>query len=150
METVYRRGQSRLYFLRRQRSFNISRHLLCSVYQTVVASALFFAVVCWGEGARMGDRSRVNKIVKKAGFVVGIELDTVQQVAERRILSKLRSIMNNPSHSLHALGVMNSSTFSHRLIATKCKSERSRKSFLSVAIRCLMCCDDNMNYLYCV
>ncbi len=153
MEMVYRKGQSQLYFLRRLRSFNISRHLLCSIFQTVVASALFFAVVCWGEGAHMGDISRVNKLkvlVKKAGFVVCIEFDTVQQVAERRILSKLRSIMNNPSHSLHALGVMNSSNFSHRLIAPKCKSEHSRKSFLSVAIRCVMCCDDNMNYLYCI
>ncbi len=147
---MYRKGQSRIYFLRRPRSFNISRHLLCSIYQTVVASALFFAVVCWGEGARMGDRSRVNKLGKKAGFVVCIEFDTVQKMAERRILSKLRSIMNNPSHSLHALGVMNSSTFSHRLIAPKCKSEHSRKSFLSVAIRCLIWCDDNMNYLYCI
>lgn len=135
MEMVYRKGQSRLYFLRRLRSFNISRHLLCSVYQTVVASALFFAAVCWGEGARLGDRNRVNKLVKKAGSVVGIEFDTAQQVAEWRILSKLRSVMNNPSHSLHALGVINSSTFSHRLIAPKCKSERSKKSFLSVAIR---------------
>ncbi|KAK3525722.1 hypothetical protein QTP70_006741 [Hemibagrus guttatus] len=36
-----RRGQSRLYFLRRLASFNICRKLLQMFYQTVVASALF-------------------------------------------------------------------------------------------------------------
>ena len=44
MEAVYRKGQGRVYFLRRLRSFNICEPLLHSV----VASALFFAVACWG------------------------------------------------------------------------------------------------------
>lgn len=90
LETVYKKGQSRLYFLRRLRSFNICRPLLCNVYQTVVASALFFAVVCWGGGAHMGDLNRVNKLIKKAGSVVGTEFDMIQHVAEKRILSKIK------------------------------------------------------------
>ena len=43
---LYKRGQSRLYFLRRLRSFNICRKLLWMFYQSVVASVLFYAVVC--------------------------------------------------------------------------------------------------------
>lgn len=127
------------------RPFNISFPLLCSVYQTVVASALFFAVVCWGQGAHIGDLSRVNALIKMAGSVVSMEFDTVQQVAEQRTLSKLKSIMNNPSHPLHALRVINSNTFSHRLIAPKFKSEPCRKSFLYVVIR-LCCVVDSINY----
>ncbi|KAI3354702.1 hypothetical protein L3Q82_019194, partial [Scortum barcoo] len=45
-----------------------------SVYHTVVTSALFFAVVCWREGLRTADKNRLNKLIKKAGSVVGTEL----------------------------------------------------------------------------
>ena len=47
-EALYRKGQSNLYFLRRLRSFKVCNRLLQMFYQSVVASVLFFGVVCWG------------------------------------------------------------------------------------------------------
>ncbi|KAI3374554.1 hypothetical protein L3Q82_021128 [Scortum barcoo] len=47
-DALCRKGQSRLYFLRRLASFNICKKLLQIFYQSVVASALLYAVVCWG------------------------------------------------------------------------------------------------------
>ncbi|KAI4890987.1 hypothetical protein NFI96_031382 [Prochilodus magdalenae] len=47
-DILYRKGQSRLYFLRRLGSFNICRKLLQMFHQTLVSSCLFYAVVCWG------------------------------------------------------------------------------------------------------
>ena len=43
---LYKKAQSRMYFLRRLRSFNICRKLLRMFYQSVVASVLFYSVVC--------------------------------------------------------------------------------------------------------
>ena len=48
VDAIYKKGQSRLYFLRRLRSFNVCNKLLRMFYQSVVASVLFYAVVCWG------------------------------------------------------------------------------------------------------
>ena len=45
IEAVYRRGQSRLFFLRWLRSFNVCSDMMCMFYHTVIESALFFAVV---------------------------------------------------------------------------------------------------------
>ncbi len=45
-EAVYKKGQTRLYFLRRLKSFNICRTMLKMFYESVVASAIFLAVVC--------------------------------------------------------------------------------------------------------
>ena len=45
---LYRKALSRRYFLYRLRSFNICRKLLWMFYQSVVASILFYHVVCWG------------------------------------------------------------------------------------------------------
>ena len=41
IEAVYRRGQSRLFFLRRLRSFNVCSDMMCMFYHTVIESALF-------------------------------------------------------------------------------------------------------------
>lgn len=64
--------------------------LLKIFYKSVVVSALFFAVKCWCGGIRAGEASRLNKLVMKAIFVVGLELDG----PETRILEK-------HSHPLH-------------------------------------------------
>ncbi len=40
---LYRKGQSRLFFLRRLRSFDVCSNLLLMFYQTVETSALFYA-----------------------------------------------------------------------------------------------------------
>jgi hypothetical protein len=132
---LYKKGQSRLYFLRRLRSFNVCSKLLHTFYQSVVASAIFFAVVCWGANIKAGDASRVNKLIRKASSVLGMSLDTLEEVAERRILAKLLAIMDNVTHPLHAMVMTQRSTFSHRLIPPRCARERYRRSFLPAAMR---------------
>ena len=44
---VYKKGMSRLYFLRKMRSFNVCSRMLEMFYQSVVASALFSSAICW-------------------------------------------------------------------------------------------------------
>ena len=55
IDTVYRKGQSRLFFLRWLRSFNVCSDMLCMFYHTVIESALFYAVVCW---QRVGQQTK--------------------------------------------------------------------------------------------
>ena len=64
-------------------------------YESVVASAIFFAVTCLGSGLKVTDNNRLHKLIRRAGEVVGEELDTLTIVAERRMLSKLQSILDN-------------------------------------------------------
>ena len=133
-EALYKKGQSRLYFLRRLRSFNICRTMLRMFYESVVASAILFAVVCWGSGLRAADTNKLNKLIRRASDIVGMELDTLTAVSNRRMLSKLRGITENGFHPLHDMLVKHRSTFSARLRLPKCTTERHRKSFLPVAI----------------
>ena len=93
-ETVYRNGQSRFYFLR--------KHSMCAarcckvLYQSVVASAIFFAAICWGNSIRAGDCKKLNQL--KAGSVLGAALELV---VERRMLRKLLNIMGNTTYPLN-------------------------------------------------
>ena len=45
--------------------------------------------------------NRLNKLIKKAGSVVGSEPVTLEEVAVNRILAKLIAIMDNVCHPLH-------------------------------------------------
>ncbi|KAK3541751.1 hypothetical protein QTP86_002393 [Hemibagrus guttatus] len=76
-DALCRRGQSRLYFLRRPASFNICKKLMQMFYQTVVASALFCVAVCWGGSIKKKDASHLDKLVKKVGSILGSELDSL-------------------------------------------------------------------------
>ena len=134
-DALCRKGQSRLYFLRRLASFNICKKLLQIFYQSVVASALMYAVVCWGGSLKKKDAARLDKLVRKAGSVVGTELDSLTSVAERRALNKLLSIADNPHHPLHGAISRQRSSFSDRLLSLSCSTDRLRKSFLPHAMR---------------
>ncbi|KAF7649768.1 hypothetical protein LDENG_00136670 [Lucifuga dentata] len=134
-DVLYGKGQSRLHLLRRLRSFGVCRTLLKTLYDTVVASAIFYAVVCWGGECTDRDRNRVNKLVRRASSVLGCCLDSVEVVSERRMLAKLTSIMDNTSHPLYETVRYLSSSFSSRLIHPHCKEQHYRRSFIPTAVR---------------
>ena len=74
----------------------------------------------WGIRLKVADVSRLNKLIRKASDVLGVELDTLTAVSDKRKLSKLRAILQYGSHPLHNALVEQRSTFSQRLIAPKC------------------------------
>lgn len=62
------------------------------------------------------DNNRVNKLIREANNVVCVEPDSPTEVSERRILSKLLSILHNPSRCLHLVlewSVFRKYSFSH-------------------------------------
>ncbi|TWW77216.1 hypothetical protein D4764_12G0006060 [Takifugu flavidus] len=66
-DAVYKKAMSRIYFLRILRSFRVCSRMLHMFYQSVMASTIFFAAVCWGAGIKAKDANRLNKPIKKAG-----------------------------------------------------------------------------------
>ena len=97
--------------------------LLRTFYDTVVASVIFYAVLCWGCEFSERDRKRRNKLVGRDGSVLGWTLAPVEVVEERRILDKLASIMSNSSHPLRETVAAQSSSFSKRLLHPAIKKE---------------------------
>uniref|UniRef100_A0A3Q1JNA6 C-type lectin domain-containing protein n=1 Tax=Anabas testudineus TaxID=64144 RepID=A0A3Q1JNA6_ANATE len=69
--------------------------------QSVEASAIFFAAVCWGGSIRSRDNNKLNKLIRKAGSVLGLHYSTAD--VEWRMLNKLLNIMESSSHPLHIL-----------------------------------------------
>ena len=122
---VYKKGLSRLHFLRRLRSFDVCNWMFQMLYQSVV-STIFFAVVWRGAGIKAKDANRLNKLKKNPEPLVGSKLVTLEEVVEHRMLAKLQAIMDNVSQPLHKTVDQLKSSFSNRLIQPRCLQERHR------------------------
>ena len=89
--------------------------MLRMFYQSVVASATFFGLVCWGSRLRAADANKINKIIRKAGSVLGVQLDSLLVVSvytaswtTTLTLSIRSSIMTNDMHigqRAHSVGL---------------------------------------------
>ena len=135
IEAVYRRGQSRLFFLSRFRPFNVCSDVMSMFYHTITESALFYSVVCWGSCTTDKNCRRLDKLVKKASSVVGRRLDPLSAVVEQQMRRKLYSVLENNKHPLHSILAGQRSNCSERLISLRCRTERFRGSFVPSAIR---------------
>ena len=132
---LYKKAQSRMYFLRRLPSFNICRKLLWIFYQSVVASVLSYTVVCWGGNTSEAELSRLEKLVRQAGSVVSMKLDPLVTVAEKRTLNKLRGVLENANHPLHTVISSQRSRFSDKLLLQKCWTKRLENSIVPCVIK---------------
>ncbi|KAI4878985.1 hypothetical protein NFI96_006272 [Prochilodus magdalenae] len=78
---------------------------------------------------------RLDKLVRRARSVIGVELDSVVKVVERRTLHKLLSIMDDDGHPLHTIIMDRRRKFSGRLLSQNYSTDRLRRSFVPRAIR---------------
>ena len=69
-------------------------------YDAVICSIIIFGSVCWGGNISKSDRRRLEKIVKKAGHVVGKPLDSFKTLHKKRLYRKLMQILNDPTHPM--------------------------------------------------
>ena len=134
-DAAYKKGQSRLFFLRKLTSFQVCNDMLYLFYQSVVASAVFFAVVCWGSCMTARDRNRLDKLVRKCVSVLGRRVVSVGDLVEDRTRKMMKAIIRNRSHPLHDTVVAQQSSRSDRLLSVHCRTERYRRSFIPAAIR---------------
>ncbi|KAI3358821.1 hypothetical protein L3Q82_015218, partial [Scortum barcoo] len=82
----------------------------------------------WGGSISKKDTSRLDKLIRRAGSVVGMKLDSLVMVAESRTLDKLLDIMDNASHPLHSVISNQRSLFSERLLLPKCRTNMLKNS----------------------
>jgi len=69
-------------------------------YESLGGSAIPSAVIYLGSRLRVADADRLNKLICGASSVGGVELDSLEVVSEKRMLSKPRTVLENPSHPL--------------------------------------------------
>ena len=77
--------------------------MLCMFYQSVVASAIFFEAI--GAAASGLVTKKLNKLIRRAGSVLGTAVESLEVVMERRMVQKLLILwtITQKQHPLHNL-----------------------------------------------
>ena len=100
INSVLKKVNTRMYCLRKLRSFGVNSGVLVTLYNAVICSIIVYGSVCWGGNISKFDKGRLERIVKKAGHVVGMLLDSFNTLYEKRLLKKLMQKLTDPTHPM--------------------------------------------------
>lgn len=133
-DAIVKKTNTRMYCLRKLRSFNVAPQLLQMFYSSVVCSVLTFGSTCWGGNVSKQDRDRLDKVIRKAGGVVGLPQDSFDTLYNRRTTNKLKDILKDDTHPLRQDIDSRRIERSGRFRVPKARTNRYSSSFVPRAI----------------
>ena len=133
-DEIIKKAHSRLFCMRKLSSFNVSKDILQMFYLSTIMSVLTFGCVCWGGNISQRDKSRMEKIIKKAAGVIGEQQESFDSVYQRRLTYKLHTILCDDTHPLRPELDSRLIDRSGRLRAPRVRTARYRQSFIPSAI----------------
>ena len=132
---LLKRGNQRLYFLKKLKAFGVCPKLLELFYKATTESVATFNILGHFGSLKEHDKARLSRITKTASRLVGHPVAGLQSVFEDRAVRRLRAIQQDPTHPLWDELRSQTSDRSGRLISFKARTERFRQSFLPTVIR---------------
>ncbi len=103
IESIVRKAQQRLYFLRQLRKFNLPQELLIQFYSAIIESVLCTSITVWFSSATKSDLRKLWRVVRTAERIIGTTLPTLQELYSSRVSKRSGKITLDPSHPAHSL-----------------------------------------------
>ena len=94
---------------------SVSFKMFCVLYRSVMDSAICIGTICWGSCIGASDSKKLNKLIKKAGSVLGTDLEPLEGV-QRRMLHKVTDILDITACTLHYIVLKQQHVFSQRFL----------------------------------
>ncbi|KAK3553519.1 hypothetical protein QTP70_004199 [Hemibagrus guttatus] len=85
IDSIIKKAQQRLYFLRQLRKFNLPQELLIHFYSAVIESVLCTSITVWFGSATKSDIRRLQRTVRSAERIIGAPLPTLQELYTSRL-----------------------------------------------------------------
>ncbi len=130
IESIVKKAQQRLYFLRQLRKFNLL--MLKQFYSAIIESVLCTSITVWFSSATKSDLRRLRRVVQIAERIIGTTLPTLQELNLSRVSKRAKTITLDPSHPAHSLFELLLS--GRRYIALSTRSTKHRNSFFPLVI----------------
>ncbi len=80
IESIVKKAQQRLYFLRQLRKFNLPQELLKQFYSAIIESVLCTSITVWFSSATKSDLRKLQRVVRTAEQIIGTTLPTLQEL----------------------------------------------------------------------
>ncbi|KAK3530048.1 hypothetical protein QTP86_010336 [Hemibagrus guttatus] len=103
IDSIIKKAQQRLYFLRQLRKFNLPQELLIHFYSAVIESVLCMSITVWFGSTTKSDMRRLQRTVRTAERIIGAPLPTLQELYTSRVRKRALKITLDPSHPGHIL-----------------------------------------------
>ena len=92
-EETVKKGQQRLYLLRKLNYFSVDQKILTLFYTSFIESVLSFSFICWFHSLGMKNRNILQRIVRIASKITAVPQRDLALFCEQQILLKARSIL---------------------------------------------------------
>ena len=132
-DMLCKRGQQRLYCLRKLVRFNVSKSLLKLFYCAYIHSVISFSLICWFGNLTVKDKNSLGIIVKTASKITGIQLEGLNCFYNRQLFKKTSHIRLDSAHPLSSEFRLLPS--GKRLCLPRISRNRYGYSFVPAAIR---------------
>ncbi len=127
IDSIAKKAQQRLYFLRQLRKFNLPQELLKRFYAAIIESVLCSSITVWFGSATKTDIRRLQRTVRTAERIIGAPLPSLQELYTSRVRKRAKKVTLDPSHPAHSLIVLLPSGRRYRSLSTK--TARHKNSF---------------------
>ncbi|KAL0193319.1 hypothetical protein M9458_011615, partial [Cirrhinus mrigala] len=92
IDSIVKKAQQRLYFLRQLRKFNLPQELLKQFYSAIIRSVLCSSITVWFGSATKTDIRRLQRTVKAAERIFGIPLPNLHDLYTSRVRKRAKKI----------------------------------------------------------
>ncbi len=96
IESMVKKVQQRLYFLRLLRKFNLPQELLIQFYSTIIESILCTSITVWFSSATKSDLRRLRRVVWTAKRIIDTTIPTLQELYLSRVSKRAGKITLDP------------------------------------------------------
>ncbi len=127
IESMVKKAQKRLYFLRQLRKFNLPQELLKQFYSAIIETVLCSSITVWFGSATKTDIRRLQRTVRTAERTINAPLPSLQYLYTSRVRKRAKKVTLDPSHPAHSLSELLPSGWRYRALSTK--TARHKNSF---------------------
>ncbi|KAM4595720.1 uncharacterized protein V3H82_003110 [Fundulus diaphanus] len=131
INSLTKKAQQRMYFLRQLKKFNLPRTMIVHFYSSIIESILTSSITIWYAGATAKDKGRLQRVIRSAEKVIGCNLPSLQDLYASRTLRRAGKIVADPSHPSHRL--FQSLPPGRRLRSIRTRTLRHNNSFFPSA-----------------
>ncbi len=134
-EMLCKKGQQRLYCLRKLARFQVDRSLMKMFYNSFIESVTSFSIMCWYGNLAIKNKNSLRSIVRVASKVVGVEFSLPDEIFKTQLLKKAKFICTDTTHPLNPEYKLLPSGV--RLAVPPATKSRFKNSFVPLSIRAL-------------
>ncbi len=96
IESMVKKAQQRLYFLRQLSKFNLPQELLKQFYSDIIETILYTSIAVWFSSATKFELRRLRRVVRTAERIIGTTLPTLQELYSSRESKRAGKITLTP------------------------------------------------------